>query len=586
MFVDEASAVVGGRQVLQDGGGYDHDTEERAGNLSDENVGTITTSDRDTVTVQSRFVTNGTSASGYRTYSTQVVGTLWYAWNRGLGGILFPSSDRAISGWAAGLTDPNITVGYDFGVYDSSGVNRIPEGSTIAQGTQVMLKFSPYVSDNIFWFGTGYSMDSPYGEWRTNAEAPSRQSGKVTCDSKDLTQQYQLSSSIGVNGFDVYIPFSVNPPSRALSNLEGLSCGSLTQNSDGSQSALCTAIQAGNVAPTFNYDATYGKFYYRYSDQREMNYTGWGGPGCYGNNIPMIDFHGSADSLAGNFDTTIQPPYIANIPKQSFPYPLTIGTTTNNPPSVPTLTCPSEVSVGQDITVSLVASDPEGNQIRYGIGWYSSATPDSGWTALMSSGANGSLTKIGGYSSVGAYTVYGWAQDTSSANSAPSSCVINVTSPSTLKICQNSCNSGATRGTTTSTGSFTLVQGGTQNLVACFNSAPGCTDPNGDVTGTATWNENTGSNVVNLSGNAPKTVTAGTAGNENISVSYNGQTANTQATVTCVPTYTQSSCATHPEAQNHCQNEGFTIPDNGCGVPVNCTGGTKTCDFNWKEVAP
>jgi hypothetical protein len=163
---------------------------------------------------------------------------------------------------------------------------------------------------------------------------------------------------------------------------------------------------------------------------------------------------------------------------------------------------------------------------------------------------------------------------------------IQVNIQNTLKICQNSCNSGATRGTTTSTGSFTLTQGGTQNLVACFNSATGCTDPSGDVTASATWNENTGSGVVSLSGSTPRIVTAGTAGNETLSVTYNGQTASTQATVTCVPTYTQSSCATHPEAQKHCQNEGFTISDNGCGVPVSCTGGTKTCDFNWKEVAP
>ncbi len=163
---------------------------------------------------------------------------------------------------------------------------------------------------------------------------------------------------------------------------------------------------------------------------------------------------------------------------------------------------------------------------------------------------------------------------------------IDVIIQNTLKICQNSCSSGALRGTPTNTGSFTMVQGGTQNLVACFNSASDCTDPSGDVTSSATWNENAGSNVVSLSGSAPKTVTAGANGTENLSVTYSGQTANTQATVTCVPTYTQSSCATHPEAQNHCQNEGFTISDNGCGVPVSCSGGTKTCDFNWKEVAP
>jgi hypothetical protein len=426
VVVSESVTAMAVREVSQDGGGYDYVEEAPAEDLPAENVGTITTNGNETVTVETRFITNGSSAAGYRTFTAQVTDTLWYAWNRGLGGTLYPSSDNATSGWVAGLTDPNITIGYDFGVYDSAGVNRIAEGSTITQGTQVTLKFSPYVSDNIFWFGTGYSMDSPYGEWRNNANPPSRQGNRVTCEAKDLTQQYSLSLGNISSAFDVYVPFMVHPPTRTLTNLTGFSCGSLTTNGDGSESALCTATGVGSVTPTFSYDNTYGKFYYRYYDNRDMTDIGWGGPGCYGNNIPMSNYFGSATGPTTNMDSSIRSPYVINIPSQSFSYPVTIAAGTNEPPTPPTMVCPPTVPVGQDITVALTSSDPEGNQVRYGVGWYSSSTPDSGWTSFVNSSMTGSLTKVGGYSTSGTYTVYGWAQDTNNANSTASSCVIEV----------------------------------------------------------------------------------------------------------------------------------------------------------------
>lgn len=399
-------------RVAQDGGGFDYIEDIPARDLPSENLAT-TTSSTDIVTVSTRYVTNGSSAAGYRTQTIQVVKTLYYAWNRGTGS-LYPSSDSSISGWVAGLADPNITIGYDFGVFDISGTQRIPEGSTIVPGTQVVMKFSNYVSDNIFWFGTGYSMDSPYGEWRSNAAATPRVANKVICDDKDLTQKYQLSLGSESYTFDVYVPFVVNPPQRNLGNLNGFTCGALTNNSDGSASAVCTATGNGTTTPTFSYDSTYGKFYYRYYDYRDMNNIGWGGPGCYGNNIAMSD-------------TSSVSPYIVNIPNQSYSYPIIIGAAGNNPPAPPTMVCPGSVQVGQDITATLTSTDPDGDQVRYATGWFSNTSPDSGWTGLVSSGTSGSLTKTGGYATVASYTVYGWAQDTNGATSGSSSCTVSVT---------------------------------------------------------------------------------------------------------------------------------------------------------------
>jgi plastocyanin len=411
----------------QDGGGFSYEYEDvPADSLPSENLAT-TTAPTDTLDVDTRYITNGSSAAGYRTYTVQVIETLWYAWNRGLDGVLYPSSDTKISGWVSGLTDPNITIGYDFGVYDITGAQRIPEGSTIEQGTQVVMKFSNYVSDNIFWFGTGYSMDSPYGEWRANAAATPRVANKVTCDTKDLTQKYTLTQYSNSYTFDVYMPFVVNPPQRNLANLNGFTCGSLTNNTDGSMSAVCTATGNGTTTPTFNYDATYGKFYYRYYDYRDMTDVGWGGPGCYGNNIAMSDYFGPSSGPATQIDTTIRSPYVVNIPNQSYSYPIVIGATGNKPPTTPTLTCSGSVQVGQDISVTLTATDEENDQVRYAVGWFSNSSPDSGWTSLVNSGTSGTLTKTGGYSTPGTYTVYGWAQDANGATSGSSSCTITVT---------------------------------------------------------------------------------------------------------------------------------------------------------------
>ena len=424
------------RSIDQDGGGFEYTFDRELRDLPEEFTTTNDTNTTppadETVTVTSQYVTNGSSAAGYRTYQVQVIDTLWYAWNRGTG-TLFPSSDSTIKGWVAGLTDPNVTIGYDFGVFDESGTSRIPEGSTIPQGSSVVMKFAPYVSDNIFWFGTGYSMDSPYGEWRAGAAATPRVGNKVICDPKDLTEQYTLSSydgySISDDVYDVYIPLVMNPPQRTLANLNGFTCGALTQNGDGSMTATCTATGSGDVSPRFDYASTYGKFYYRYYDYRDMTSIGWGGPGCYGNNIPMSDYFGNATGPTTNGDTAIRSAYFLNIPNQNFAYPLTIGAAGNNPPMPPVLTCPSTVQTGVDISVSMNSTDADGDQVRYAIGWFSSSSPDSGWTALVDSGTNGSLTKTGGYGTAGLRTVYAWAEDANGARSTSSSCDIDVTAP-------------------------------------------------------------------------------------------------------------------------------------------------------------
>jgi len=154
---------------------------------------------------------------------------------------------------------------------------------------------------------------------------------------------------------------------------------------------------------------------------------------------------------------------------------------------------------------------------------------------------------------------------------------IAVTIQSTLKICQDACDS-----LVEPPSSFNMVQGGSpKNLVACYNTAASCTDPSGNVTSTATWNENGGSNVVTLSGLDPKGVTANQSGSEGISATYSGLTQNKTVVVSCTDA---GACGRDPRSTNLCLNTTFTVVD-ACGVTQNCNG-AKSCDFNWKEVAP
>jgi hypothetical protein len=157
---------------------------------------------------------------------------------------------------------------------------------------------------------------------------------------------------------------------------------------------------------------------------------------------------------------------------------------------------------------------------------------------------------------------------------------IQVNLANTLKVCRNSCASGTQRGTGAQ--GFTLAQGGTETLVACFNSYNGCTDPSGDITSSALWPEtNTPNNAVALTPGSQIIVNTVNQGQERFSSTYSGQSQLVDVTVTCIPSV---SCTNAPGRDGYCQNESFSV-DNGCGVPVDCNG-TKTCDFNWKEVAP
>jgi hypothetical protein len=253
----------------------------------------------------------------------------------------------------------------------------------------------------------------------------------VTCEDKDLTAQYQYTDNYAGQSmqFDVYIPLVVHPAARAISNTTGLTCGAVTQNGDGSVSATCTVAAAGSISPSFDYGSTYGKFYYRYYDYRsnyQYNYNFVAG--CYGNNIPMTTAFGQSSGAAQAGGSQIQPAAVVNFAARSFDYPLT-AVQQGAAPQPPAISCSANVTTGQDVTVSLGSTDPNGDQIQYGVDWVDDGVQEvnSGWSALVPSSTSQNLVKTGGYNTPGTYTIYGWAKDATGMQSTPVSCSVAVT---------------------------------------------------------------------------------------------------------------------------------------------------------------
>jgi hypothetical protein len=110
-----------------------------------------------------------------------------------------------------------------------------------------------------------------------------------------------------------------------------------------------------------------------------------------------------------------------------------------------------------------------------------------------------------------------------------------------------------------------------------------------DITSSSSITD-TVSDVVTLLGSSPRILHGNNVPNssnpgqqsasENVTASYAGQTVTMPVTVVenC-----SSGCAA--DAANHCQGESYPAT-NSCTQPETCPSGTRSCEYNWKEVAP
>lgn len=273
-------------------------------------------------------------------------------------------SSSVETGWANALRNPNITVTYNVQVKNLDSGATLSGGESLPVGTRIKLNFVKHVYTDISWFGTGYSGDSPYGEWREEGTSPPQTD---TCKNKDFVTNYKISKN-GVSwSWGVYIPLVVDSPNKTITGLTGLSnCTTDAETEIEGMSMKCTVSTPGTISPRFNFSETKGKFYYRYKD----------GSTCVGNNVPL-KVADAADKYWYGFWTEEKnlETYSLVVPAQTITYNFT-AYQPNQAPNPPTITGPKIGYVGTSYTFGFRSTDPDGDQIRYAVDWDKNGVAD------------------------------------------------------------------------------------------------------------------------------------------------------------------------------------------------------------------
>lgn len=332
------------------------------------------------------------------------------------------------------LHSPQFQENYAVTVTDGSG-NPIADGGTVTQGSTVKLNFTPAGPNDIYWFGsadcadqspscsgsgcippgfngtvtTGFG-DSPYGEWGTSTVKPAQ-----TCNVNDFVSNITTSSNTYVQA--LYSHLKVDPPTESISAPAGLLCSALSAGTE-----TCTVTGTGSIPITFNFGATTGLFYGRYTAKSDGSCNVFGYVDANGNYV--VDPAMAFQDANGN-DTN---PYTLPVQATSISYTLNVATT-NHAPNTPSLTCDSNLTTGQTGNFTASATDPDNDTLRYGFDWTNSGSvsewaPASGY---VNSGTAQTVTHS--WSTPGTYTVQALAQDSKSANSGWASCTVTVTQP-------------------------------------------------------------------------------------------------------------------------------------------------------------
>lgn len=305
-----------------------------------------------------------------------------------------PRMSSAWGGQRSELEDVHIKVRYRMQVTRESG-EVLMGGETLMPGATVKIKLLPYASNDIYWFGLGGVYDSPFGEWRAGATPPT-----AGCQDKDFT-------SIGISGIPtvsrmyhryMFFDLVLTPPTASLGALENLNCGALNGGI-----ATCTVVAEGPVKASMNFTPTFGNFYYSYFNATPVN--GLSNPRPL-SQIPAAERAACLSSTApfGN--------YTVNVPAITTQY--TFSATDepgNQPPAVPTISGPAWGRPGQTLSFDFVSTDPDGDQIRYGVdtdndGATNILAPGAGY---VSSGASQSTTRT--WTALGTYSFKVKAED-------------------------------------------------------------------------------------------------------------------------------------------------------------------------------
>lgn len=309
---------------------------------------------------------------------------------------------------ATRLMSRNVSIEYNVRVINETKGVTIACGSTVTKGDKLSFEFVPHHYTDISWNGVGYSNDTPYGDWIANAGPPA--GSPHQCLAKDQ-----------VNG-KMYVPLSVAPPSKSITGQSNLGCSSL---SDGVMK--CTPTEIGSNTVVFNFGATSGQFYGR--TVVTNNEVAGSTDDCLGSNSPMRTYTVSGNDCRDDISSQRQfkscqfakptaNVYTLPVPVRTISCPITVVDAVGNPPAAPNVTASGGACVaGTPYTISMNATDPDGDKIRYAIDWNNNGTIDEYVPASGFVNSGTAVTASRSFGTAGAKTVKVLTQDESGLTS-------------------------------------------------------------------------------------------------------------------------------------------------------------------------
>lgn len=310
------------------------------------------------------------------------------------------------------LQDPMVSVTYNIRVseVDAAGniVRVLPSGSVVPQNTRVLYEFMPHLYSDIYWFATGNTWDSPYGDWLSGASAPP---ASERCAPKNMYDEDPFGTII----FKIFAALSVNPPQKSVAVSAPSNPGCVQDGLN----KICTLNATETVTAQFTFDPTIGKFYPGfYSDNSVPKYAPLGVHRC----SQASETYGTAREMErtayDNQNTSHQAggSYTLDVPEQTLSHVLIVTEETpnvsSNTPTAPVVSSAgSACLLDTPYTVQMNATDPNGDRIRYGIDWDNNGTvdqfvPPSGYVA-----SGTTVTAARTYTTEGTKTIRVFAQD-------------------------------------------------------------------------------------------------------------------------------------------------------------------------------
>ncbi len=348
-------------------------------------------------------------------YSTSDIPTLYqyFHWDDGL----FDNNDHY---WNKAVSPGSAQVTYKAQLVDTTTGNAIATGAGVPVGTKIKVEHIPYSGTDIHWVGSGYGFDSPYGYWFKDAgPAHGWKNGPPGHENAnpDFIGIYTGGSFCRGNTSYYYTLLDIDPPTPEVVNpSSNLSCSG----------NICLVTDKGPISVSMRFPETFGQFYFRYY----VTHLYWNSFACPAN--LSLGFHVSEPPMSanGSDNNGYHAPYKLVVPEQTISFNARGFAVSAKPAEVQVTPLKSNSNLtDENQGFDIYSTDPDNNQIRYGIDWDSSGNIDQ-WLPGSGYVDSGTTKRVfHKWINPGTFTFRTWAQDSTGRLSDPVDTDITITQP-------------------------------------------------------------------------------------------------------------------------------------------------------------